>query len=308
MLKHKEQGSLIYHLFATITVCIWGTTFVSTKILIDNGLNPQEIFLLRFIMAYIGIWLIAPKKFFAYSLKDEAQMLLCGLAGGSVYFLTENTALETTTTTNVSFIVCTTPIITALLMLIFNRKQQIRKSLAAGSIIALVGVSFLIFNGCFVLEISPLGDFLSLMAALSWACYSIVVNHLSKRYPSAFLTRKVFFYGLITALPLFIVHPWNFSLDCLAVPVIWTNLIFLGVIASLMCFISWNYVLKNLGTIETSNYLYLNPLSTTICAYFILNERPTVYSVAGAILVLSGLFIASGQYKRKRSKANSIRA
>ena len=48
-----------YHILAILTVAVWGTTFISTKILINNGLSPQEIFLLRFIIAYIGIWFIS---------------------------------------------------------------------------------------------------------------------------------------------------------------------------------------------------------------------------------------------------------
>ena len=81
-----------YHILAILTVAVWGTTFISTKILINNGLSPQEIFLLRFIIAYIGIWFISPRKIFSDSIKDELTMFAAGLTGGTLYFLTENTA------------------------------------------------------------------------------------------------------------------------------------------------------------------------------------------------------------------------
>lgn len=106
-----------YHLVAVLTVGIWGLTFISTKVLIGHGLSPQEIFLLRFLIAYMGIWLISPRKLFADNWKDEFWMFLGGMTGGSFYFFTENTALEITLATNVSFIVCTAPLLTTILSL-----------------------------------------------------------------------------------------------------------------------------------------------------------------------------------------------
>ena len=79
-----------YHLVAVLTVGIWGLTFISTKVLIGHGLSPQEIFLLRFLIAYMGIWLISPRKLFADNWKDEFWMFLGGMTGGSFYFFTEN--------------------------------------------------------------------------------------------------------------------------------------------------------------------------------------------------------------------------
>ena len=71
----------IYHLIAILTVGIWGLTFISTKVLIEHGLSPQEIFLLRFLMAYLGIWFISPRKLFADNWKDELWLLWGGVRG-----------------------------------------------------------------------------------------------------------------------------------------------------------------------------------------------------------------------------------
>ena len=78
----------LYHVLAVLTVGVWGTTFISTKVLIENGMHPQDIFFLRFLIAYLGIWLISPKRIFAKSLRDEVLLLLSGLTGGTLYFLT----------------------------------------------------------------------------------------------------------------------------------------------------------------------------------------------------------------------------
>ena len=282
----------IYHLIAILTVGIWGLTFISTKVLIEHGLSPQEIFLLRFLMAYLGIWFISPRKLFADNWKDELWLLWGGVTGGSFYFFTENTALEITLATNVAFIVCTAPLLTTILSLLIYKKEKATAGLVGGSLLALVGVALVVYNGHFILKISPLGDFLTLLAAFSWAFYSLIMKKISGRYRTTFITRKIFFYGILTILPAFILHPWQFSLSGLWQPAVWMNLLFLGVLASLVCFVVWNIILKQLGTVRASNYIYLNPLFTLIGSAVLLDEQFTVMSLMGAMLILGGVYWA----------------
>lgn len=128
----------------------------------------------------------------------------------------------------------------------------------------------------------------------------LVVGHLQPDYPQTIRTLsgcihhpKGIFYGILTGLPTFLVHPFQFPLSGFANPVIWANLLFLAVLASLICFVAWNIVLKQLGAIQSSNYLYLNPLFTTIAASLILEEQLTVFAVAGVGLVLGGVYFAA---------------
>lgn len=288
----NAKNNYVYHLIAILIVSIWGLTFISTKVLINNGLTPQEIFLLRFVIAYIGIWLISPRKLFANSWKDEGWLLLGGLTGGSIYFLTENTALGITLACDVAFIVCMTPLLTTILALLIYKKERATPMLIGGSLIALAGVAMVVYNGHFVLNLSPLGDFLSLLAALSWAFYSLIMRKLLNRYNTVFITRKIFFYGLLTILPAFLYSPWQVNLSVLTQPGVLLNLLFLGVIASLVCFVVWNMVLKRLGTIRASNYIYLNPLATMLGSAFLLSEPITFMMVIGAGLILGGVYLA----------------
>lgn len=288
----RTTKNYTYHLIAIFVVGIWGLTFISTKVLIRHGLSPQEIFLLRFLMAYLGIWFISPRKLFADNWKDELWLLLGGVTGGSFYFFTENTALEITLATNVAFIVCTAPLLTTILSLLIYKKEKATTGLIGGSLLALIGVALVVYNGHFVLKISPLGDFLTLLAAFSWAFYSLIMKRMSGRYRTTFITRKIFFYGVLTILPAFLVHPWQFSLSGLLQPTVWMNLLFLGLLASLICFVVWNMVLKQLGTVRASNYIYLNPLFTLIGSAILLNEQLTVMSLMGAVLILGGVYWA----------------
>lgn len=281
-----------YHIIAILVVGIWGLTFISTKVLIGHGLSPQEIFLLRFLMAYVGIWFISPRKLFADNWKDELWLLLGGITGGSFYFLTENMALEITLATNVAFIVCTAPLLTTILSLLIYKKEKATRSLIGGSLLALVGVALVVYNGSFVLKISPLGDFLTLLAALSWAFYSLIMKKMANRYRTTFITRKIFFYGVLTILPAFLFRPWQSEVSVLLEPSVLFNLLFLGVLASLACFVVWNMVLKQLGTVRASNYIYLNPLFTLVGSAVFLGEQLTIVALMGAVLILGGVYWA----------------
>lgn len=289
-----------YHLIAILTVIVWGVTFVSTKILINQGLSPVEIFLYRFILAYIGIWFVCPRKLFANNLKDELLFIGSGLCGGALYFIFENTALGITLASNVSLIICTSPIFTALLSWLLYRKEKLKLSLIIGSLTAFLGVSFVVFNGSFILQINPLGDILTILAALSWAFYGIILRQVNGRYSTLFITRKVFFYGIITMLPFSALKSSTFTPSLLANPTVSLNIIFLGLIASLLCFIAWNAAVKKLGVVRTSNYIYLVPLVTLVTSSVIINEHITYIALIGTILILSGVYIAERGGKPKK--------
>lgn len=289
---HQTRGLALYHVTAVCIVGIWGLTFISTKLLIGRGMAPQEIFLLRFLMAYAGIWLLSKRKWWADRWQDELWLVLGGVTGGSFYFLTENMALEYTLATNVSFLVCTTPLVTTLLSLLLYKNVRATRSLIGGSLLALAGVALVVCNGHFVLRLSPVGDLLSLLASLSWAVYSLIMRRMADRYEAVFITRKIFFYGVLTILPVFIFHPWQFELSRLLVPSVLFHLLFLGVLASLACFAVWNVVLKRLGTVRASNYIYLNPVFTLVGSAIVLGERLTPMAWAGMALILGGVYWA----------------
>lgn len=291
--QNKKKVSLLWHLLAISIVFIWGTTFVNTKILFNAGIKPHEIFVIRFFIAYVFIWFIAPKRLWCNSLKDELCMVLLGLTGGSIYFLTENYAVGISYVNNVSFLVCTAPLVTMLLGFVFTKSVKPGWKLITGSAIALTGVALVIFNGRFVLHLNPLGDFLALAAATSWAVYSLLMKKVATGYSATFITRKVFFYGMITMLPVFFFEPWTCSWQLLLQPKIWTNLLFLGFVASFLCFLLWTIAIERLGTMQASNYIYLSPVSTIVVSSIFLNEPMTLIAYLGSALILAGVVLAN---------------
>lgn len=289
----ESKSPRLGHIIAIATVLCWGGTFINTKVLLLGGLQPQEIFVIRFFLAYISIWFISPHKLMCNNWKDEALMILLGISGGSMYFLSENMAVGITYVNNVAFIVCTAPLITTCIAIAMVKSVKASPRLIIGSLTALMGVGVVIFNGHFVLHLNPLGDILALTAAFCWAIYSILMKRASSRYGSVFITRKVFFYGLVTILPVFIFKPWNFPLSGFARPEIWMNLLFLGFVASFVCFMLWSWAIGQIGAMKTSNYVYLNPITTVIVSALFLNEPMTTMAYIGSALILSGVYIAN---------------
>ena len=290
------SGRAVYHVIAFVVVAIWGSTFVFTKLLLLNGLSPAQIFTLRFLIAYVllAAFSLTQKKrhrWWTDSWRDELRMVALGVTGGSVYFLTENEALNYTTTTNTSLIVCSCPLVTTLLVRLFYKSQRISNVQVGGSLLALLGMATVVLNGHFVLHLSPRGDALAFAACLCWAVYSLLMIRANERYDSVFITRKVFFYGLVTIIPYYILVPGLPPLDVLMRPQVLGNLLFLGCVASMLCFLVWTWVMKQLGAVVATNYVYVNPLSTIAFAWVMLGEPITPFFLIGSALILFGMFL-----------------
>lgn len=288
MLKNR---TLFYHFLATLTIMIWGTTYVSTKILINKGLGSVEIFFYRFLLAYLCTLVICHRKIWSDSYKDEFWLFVCGLSGGSLFFLAENTALSFTLATNVSLLICTSPLFTVLLAAVIY-KSVLRPKVLLGSLLALMGVGLVIFNGRIGFNINPIGDVLTIVASILWAIYCLVLKKLTSKYEPLFITRKVFFYGVLSLCFYFVLRPLEIKTDLLLQPVILGNLIFLGLIASMLCYIMWNYAVKELGAYRIANYIYLVPFFTMLTSAIFLGETLTFSTVAGALCIITGVYIA----------------
>ena len=277
---------------AILTSAIWGTTFISSKLLLQEGLSPAAIMILRFVLAYVLMLPFVKGKWFCKSLKDELLMVLLGISGGSLYFLLENTALVYTQASNVAIIIAATPLLTMLTVNLLDRGKGASKRLYGYSLMSLAGVALVILNGNFVLKLNPIGDLLTFGAVVTWVIYSIIIAKVQERYSSWMITRKIFFYGVVTLLPYFLIEPWNVTWEMMSRPMVWGNIAYLGVLASLGCYMTWNIVIKRLGALDATNYLYINPIVAMITANLLLGERITPLAIAGTALILVGVYLA----------------
>ena len=286
---------LLYHVVAFLVVAIWGSTFVFTKLLLMSGFTPAQIFTLRFLVAYAMLLVFClwrGMRWLADSWKDELLMAGLGVSGGSLYFLAENGAMNYTTTTNTSLIVCLCPLFASALIGLFYKSQRLNRTQVTGTLMAAAGVAIVVMNGHFVLHLSPVGDSLAFIACLCWAVYSLLMIPANAKYDTVFVTRKVFFYGLLSMTPYYIFYPGlNVQLLFEHTSLLW-NLLFLGCVASTLCFLAWNWTMKKLGAVVVTNYVYFNPVTTILFAWLILSEPITVFFLAGTVLILVGMYLS----------------
>lgn len=307
----SHKSLLICHIGALLAVGMWGGSFVSTKVLINNGLGPVEIYIYRFLLAYALVLIGSHSKLWSNSWRDEFLFLVCGLCGSSIYFIAENNAVNYTRVSDVSMITTLSPLLTTLLIGALYKTERPGKWTYVGSTIAFLGVGFIIFkdglnnsapsaNGPDALS-ATIGDLLALGAAFSWAIYSLVLRKLNALYSAQFITRKTFFYGLITAIPFWIISKEPVSSpETLLRPEVLVNLLFLGLLCSMMAYLLWAWVMGKLGAITTNNYLYVQPIFTMIIAAILFGKDDPITFIGcfGCFLIIGGLWL--GDYMTRR--------
>lgn len=285
------------HLFALFTIIIWGTTFIASKVLLTE-FSPVQIMLIRFVIAYVVMFLMN-HQLHKVVLKDEIKFCLLAIFGSTLYFICENVALTYTLASNVSIILAIAPMLTAILAHIFTKDEQLHKGIFAGFFLAFLGVAMVVFNGTVILKLNPLGDILSLLAAVMWAVYSILLKNCVHRFDSFYLTRRVLFYSILTTLPLLVAEQKELPLGQLLEPKMLISILLLGILGSGFCYVTWNYATKWLGVVTTNNYIYLNPFVTLIAAGLLLKEPVTMMGIAGSIFIVGGIVIADKYGKKK---------
>ncbi len=287
-----NNSKVIGHISALFTITLWGATFVATKVLLRT-FSPTEIFFIRFVIAYALLWAIYPKPLILSSWKDELPFAVAGLCGITIYYLVENISLMYTKASNVSIIVSTAPFFIAIIYYLLGDKvERPDWKFFVGFVAAIIGISLLSFTEeGFVF--SPKGDGLALIASIAWGFYSYFVKICANRgYRTLQITRRCFMYGIIFLLPTLPFTGFSITLSEVVSPLNLMNLLFLGVLASAICFVTWNFAVKRLGAVASGVYIYLNPVITVMVAYFTIGEQFTFQTILGMFLVLSGLILS----------------
>ena len=287
----KQQ--LTGHLMALFVSVIWGTTFISSKLLLEQ-FNPVEIIIFRFLLAWLILFLVSPKPLIPKSFKSELPFLAAGLSGLTVYYLFENTALTFTMASNCGIILSSAPMFTALMLWLSRRTPRPRWTFFLGFVIAMCGISVISLAGS-RLQLNPLGDLLVLGAALAWGTYGVFLEMASVQgYTNLQCTRKIFFWGLFfTALciPLYGTG-LHFDLTRFGHPVMLFNILYLSVGASALCFILWNKAIGMIGSLSTNLYIYLTPVITLTASALILDEPVTPSALGAIALIVLGLSLS----------------
>lgn len=267
-----KNKTMIGHILAFVCIMIWGSTFVSSKILLDS-FTPIELLFIRFLIGFLTLCILSPKILKLENRKDEIWYILSGLTGVFLYYFIESTALVYTYATNVGVIISIAPFFTSILAYLCFKDEPFKMNF---------------------------GDILTIVAAIMWAIYSVVLKKVNELgHTSIQNTKRIFAWGLFFMTISLPILGFDVSMDEILIPLNLLNLLFLGVVACAGCFVIWNYSCSILGSVRTNQYVYLNPIATIIFSVIILHEKITPCIVLGTILTLSGLIIS--EYKKKES-------
>ena len=288
----NKKSNLFPHTMAMYNVIVWGTTFISTKVLL-NSFEPLEILIYRFVIGYAALWCLQPKFLNWQGLKKEFAYFIAGLFGVTIYFLGENISLTMTYTGNVSIIVSTAPLFTAICACLMTKTERPTKYFWGGFVLAIAGISLINVGGTQIDAAHIKGDLLALSAAAVWGIYCVVLNeYIGENVPVIVRTRRIFFYGLLTMIPCVFLMKTEFHPERLMEPVNAGNIAFLGILATAGAYATWNYAVARLGVMKSSVYIYLIPVITIICSAIILDEKITIGAVLGCLLTMCGLFLS----------------
>ena len=280
------------HMAALLCAIIWGTTFISTKVVLST-FTPIEILVVRFVLGYLLLWALRPKKLSFQGIKWEANAFFAGVFGIALYYLAENYALEYTSAGNVSLIVSTAPFFIAITFhLLKESDERFSIFFFLGFILAILGIALMNYSeGAFTFDL--VGSLLALLGAILWGIYSVFIKRAGRENIDIIaLTRRTFFYGIVFLLPISLALGFDVSINDFKDVKVLSNVIYLGLGASAICFAVWNYAIKSLGALVSGVYIYLVPAITVVFSYFFLNENLNIYMIAGTCLVIIGLVIS----------------
>jgi drug/metabolite transporter (DMT)-like permease len=295
-MSRRRYGPAAYHLGLFLAVAVWASTFINIKVVLLQ-LPPNTIAFLRFLVAslVLGPYLLCTRQP-AIRRQDWLRLAACGLTGVTLYNFLQNQGLRYAGSTDAAILAAMAPVFLALLAWLLL-KERISCAQTLGIIIALAGSVLVATNGSlagFALNPQRLfGDFLVLLTGMAWAIYSTLVKTLLERYPAITVLAYTTFAGTLFLLPLSLAElPVNFAAVTLSG---WLNIIYLGLFASAMAYLIWNLALGQVPAVTAAAYIYLIPVLTAAMVTFYYRQLPSLYTVAGGLIVLSGTYLTAKQ-------------
>lgn len=288
----QNNNTLKGHLLAAFTILVWGTTFTSTKVLLES-FTPIEILINRFVLGLIILTLLYPHKFQFGPWEKELLFAAAGFTGLTSYYLCENMALALAPASVVGTIMAIAPFFTAVLAHRFLQDEHLNLTFFLSFVLAMGGVLLVSTNaGRAGSSIDVTTFLLAMGGSLSWGCYSVLVKRIGSRDNILAVTRHIFLYGLCFMLPAAYLMDYRLKLELILQPLNLANYLFLGMGASALCFVTWNQATKYIGAVKTSMYIYLSPVINVLTAVMVLGEALTWGMAAGTALLLLGLIMA----------------
>ena len=278
----------IYFKLLTVS-CIWGGTFIATRIAAQH-LEPFAGAFLRFAFACIGLVSLMFLKKRPWPRLDRRAWfyhIVLALSGIIAYNFFFFAALKILPASRASLLVALNPVMVLFAgSLVF--KEKLRWMQVLGGLIALFGAIVVITRGDLghLFDHFGLGEALALGCPATWAVYTLVNRQISTAQTPLATTTMVCLIGAAGLLPLAL---WE-GLPLATLPVeVWTSLVYLGLLGTVLGFIWYTEGIRAIGTTRTAIFNNLVPVFGVLLSVLLLQERVHPAAIGGGLLVVLGV-------------------
>lgn len=299
MQQVKLYGSIV------LAMIFWSVSFIWTRIAIET-FQPVTLITLRLIIASL---LLLSISYFSGKLQkirreDIKWFFLLAFFEPYMYYIGETYGLVRVESTLASVIVSTIPLFAPVLAFVLLR-EKIGWMNVLGILVSLAGVFLVIYepSGGFTADL--VGIALLFLAVFSAISYTTVL----RKIPAHYSTLNIILYQSAIALIYFI--PTFFITDLSTISEIKitteavTSLLMLAVFASVIAFVLFAGVVREIGVARTNVFVNLIPVFTAIFAWWVLDESLTWLKITGIVIVVSGLFVS--QLRKVKFRFKQIR-
>lgn len=306
MNRENSSGFGATDLFMFLTVLIWAVNFSVVKIALRE-FTPHSFNGPRLTLASALLLLFLWKKEGGFSLRrpEAVRLAVLGIIGNTLYQTLFINGINLSTASSTSLVMTMTPIFIALMSAVFIR-ERIHWAGWAGIFLSFFGLYLVLFGPSLALSLAGQelrGNLLVLLGNFFWAVYTVFSKPLLERISPLKLTSLTLAIGTFFYLPItagdVLRFPWR-SLSLRS----WAALLFSGVLAIALCYVIWYSSVRRVGNTKTGIYGNITPVFTVFFAHFFLDERITVFQVAGAVIIFLGFYMTRSGYRwfeRKKS-------
>lgn len=291
-------------LLLLFTSVVWGVNVVIVKIALSE-LAPLPFNALRFLTAALlsyGLlrWREPNSR---VSRADIPAIIGLGLLGHTLYQVFFISGINLTTAGNTSLLLAVNPIWVAILASLVGR-EHLRWQAWCGIALSFLGIFLVTVGGgkeiSFAAETTR-GDLLVLGGTLVFAIYTIMSKpYLSKYTPLQWSTYTMIAGAgglMVASVEPLCTQDWS-TVSARG----WGGLIYSAVFAIVVGYYVWNNGVQKLGAARTAIYSNLSPVIAMLTGWLVLSERITLPQLAGAGLIITGLYIARSSRLARKAK------
>jgi drug/metabolite transporter (DMT)-like permease len=212
-----------------------------------------------------------------------------GVCGAPVYL-----AGVTTTATNMALVYAASPVVIVLLAWLRYGDATTSRQLL-GVALCLCGALWIVGRGdagVFARLEFVAGDLLTVVAMVAWSIYSVLLKHMPTRLDTTARLAAIVAGGVAVNLPFYLAETLWIAAPVFDAQTVATML-FVALVPGVGSYLSYSIIVARLGAATASLVMYLIPLYGAGLAWMLLGERLATYHLAGAALMLPGLWLGT---------------